>query len=206
MGKLTEITKPKLLVGEGIEEEQLFRELIKNILPNNSDILITSYGGKYNLAKFLKALPLIPNFQELESLGITRDADNSIQSAFDSVCSALKNNNLPAPRKLNNPTAINNNLKVSIFFLPDNQKEGMLEDLCLQSVEDDLGMSCVDSYFECINNKARRQPKNMAKARLHAWLASKKISDKRLGEAAKAGYWDFENSAFNKLKNFILSL
>jgi hypothetical protein len=46
----------------------------------------------------------------------------------------------------------------------------------------------------------------MSKACVHAWLASKERPDKRLGEAAQAGYWPFEHSAFDALSQFLLSL
>jgi hypothetical protein len=82
----------------------------------------------------------------------------------------------------------------------------MLEDLCLQSVDDDPGVSCLEDYFNCIQKKANRQPKNLAKAKIHAWLASQNEPDKRLAEAAKAGYWNWDSPAFEPLKQFILSL
>jgi hypothetical protein len=46
----------------------------------------------------------------------------------------------------------------------------------------------------------------MAKARVHAWLASHRVPDKRLGEAALADYWDWTNSAFDYLKQFLQQL
>ena len=67
-------------------------------------------------------------------------------------------------------------------------------------------MSCVEEYLECVKNNANREPNNVAKAKLHAWLASKEKPDKRLGEAAEAGYWDWESAAFDGLKEFIFSL
>lgn len=198
------INQPKLLIGEGKEEEIFFSELIKSIGVKN--ILVTSYGGKDNLVNFLETLPLIPGFNNLESLGITRDADNSSNSAFQSICSALNRNNFKHPKNLNDVCVFNNTLKISVFLLPNNKDNGMLEDLCLQSVANDLAIPCVESYFECVKNQAKRLPNNMAKAKIHAWLASKEKPDKRLGEAISFGYFDFNNSAFNQLKNFILSL
>lgn len=206
MIKLTKITQYKLLIGEGKAEEIFFRELINTMNLNNDEILITSYGGKDNLTNFLETLPLIPGYDELKSLGITRDADNSIQSAFQSVNSILNKHKLPMPKSLNNLTAQNNSIKISLFFLPDNKNSGMLEDLLLNSLENDPILYCIDSYFECVKNQTGKQPKNMAKAKIHAWLASQKNSDKSLIDATKAGYWDYNNLAFNNLKQFILLL
>ncbi len=46
----------------------------------------------------------------------------------------------------------------------------------------------------------------MAKARVHAWLASQIEPDKRLGEAAKAGYWPWDSPGFDRLKQFLQAL
>jgi hypothetical protein len=90
--------------------------------------------------------------------------------------------------------------------LPDNQNQGMLETLCLESLENDTSMNCVNQYFDCIKEESNIFPNNIHKAKIHAWLASRTIPDKRLAEASEAGYFDFNNSVFDNLKQFILSL
>ena len=54
--------------------------------------------------------------------------------------------------------------------------------------------------------KAKRQPGNLAKAKVHAWLASQVDPDKRLGEAAQAGYWPWDSCVFESLKDFMRNL
>ncbi len=200
MNKPLTITQPKLILGEGKEEKDFFDELLK--IMNISNIEIASYNGKNNLSNYLKALQLTPGFSNLTSLGITRDADNNKNDAVQSILTALRNNKLPTPKS----DKIENILNIQIFILPNNNNEGMLEDLCLQSLADQPEISCLDAYFECVQNKTGRQPKNMAKAKVHAWLSSQVEPDKRLGEAAKAGYWNWNSPAFEPLKQFILSL
>jgi hypothetical protein len=46
----------------------------------------------------------------------------------------------------------------------------------------------------------------MAKAQAHAFLATLDKPDLRLGEAAVAGYWDFDHPAFDALKAFVAAL
>ena len=96
--------------------------------------------------------------------------------------------------------------RVEVFVLPDGQSAGMLEDLCLRSVQADPGIACVAEYFECIRRDTQRQPIAMSKARVHAWLASQARPDLRLGEAAAQGYWPWENPAFDLIKGFLLRL
>jgi hypothetical protein len=67
------LTKPKLLLGEGIEEVRFFHALLLRL--GISDVQVESYNGKDHLASYLKSLPKIPGFDALVSLGVTRDAD-----------------------------------------------------------------------------------------------------------------------------------
>ena len=47
---------------------------------------------------------------------------------------------------------------------------------------------------------------DLHKARAHAWLASRVEPDKRVGEAAQAGYWPWGADAFLDLWSFVGSL
>ena len=82
----------------------------------------------------------------------------------------------------------------------------MLEDLCLESVKNSPAFPCVGAYFQCAFRTSARQPGNFAKAYLHAWLASEVEPDKRLGEAAEAGYWPWQSPAFAAFGQFLLGL
>lgn len=197
-----ELSKTKLLIGEGNEEVLFFNAFLKHL--NLSDIQVEQYGGKQKLASYLKTLQLRSGYANLVSLGITRDADDSVQSAFQSICSSLKGASLAVPNQLED--IVGESPKISVMILPDNTNSGMLEDLCLASIQTDPVMQCVDNYFACVNNATGKQPNNMAKAKVHAWLSSQIEPDKRLGEAAKAGYWNWNSPAFDRLKQFLQAL
>ncbi len=195
-------SKPKLLIGEGREEQIFFTAFLAHL--NISDVQIEQYGGKQKLPSYLRNLRNIPGYLEVISLGITRDADDSARSAFQSVCSSLNSASLPVPSK---PGEIaGDSPQVSVMILPDGQNKGMLEDLCLAAVEADPVLQCVDEYFNCVYTTVGREPNNIAKARVHAWLASQIEPDKRLGEAAKAGYWPWDSPGFDRLKQFLQAL
>ncbi len=197
-----ELSKPKLLIGEGKEEELFFTAFLTHL--NISDVQVEQYGGKQALPSYLKTLPLRPGYLQIVSLGITRDADNFAQSAFQSICTSLSRASLPVSRE---PGEIaGSSPQVSILILPDNQNSGMLEDLCLAAIETDPVLQCVDEYLECVSKTIRRKPNNMAKARVHAWLSSQIEPDKRLGEAAKANYWPWNSTRFDCLKQFLQAL
>ncbi len=52
----------------------------------------------------------------------------------------------------------------------------------------------------------RSHPNNLDKARAHAWLASRPECDKRVGEAAQAGYRPWGSDAFRALWAFVGSI
>lgn len=195
------LIKAKLLVGEGKEEVYFFEALLRH--SNVTDVQLEQCKGKTGLSNYVATLPKRPGFANLIAIAITRDADNDANAAFQSVCAALGNAQLAAP--LASGTFSAGDPRVGVFILPDCHQNGMLEDLCLASVTADLAMPCVDDFIRCLEHRGR-QPNNLAKARVHAWLASHIVPDKRLGEAAHAGYWDWDSPAFDPLKQFLQQL
>jgi hypothetical protein len=162
----------KLLLVEGEDEEYLFDALLED-LKLEKNIQVFGVGGKdkfpNDLEKYKKN---VPGFEIVTSLGIIRDADNDPQAAFQSVCSALNNAGLPVP---NAPLQSKDGPpKVTIMIVPDSDRTGMLEDLCLDSVSDDPAMPCIDQYFECLRGNNRILTENdIPKARVRAFLVSR---------------------------------
>ena len=196
------IVKPKLLIGEGREELRFFRALLKQLELRN--VQVFEYGGKNKLSSYLNTLPALPGYSSLASLGVTRDADDSAENAFRSIQDALRNAGLDAPESIEG--AAGNKPQVRAFVLPDNESPGMLEDLCLRSVQNDRGMKCVDDFMKCVVDHAKREPSPDAKARVHAWLASQDRPDLQLGVAAESGIWPLGGEAFTRIGDFLRSL
>jgi len=195
-----DVIHPYILVVEGKEEEVFFRELIRRLgLPK---IQIVPIGGKSNLRQNLKILAKSPRFNDtVISLGIVRDADDNWSAAFQSVRDALQAAGLTAPES--QLASVGNKPRVTIMILPESGASGMLEDLCLKTVENDHANLCVEQYFQCLQQQGLPLPRNMAKARVQVFLASKPEPGKRLGEAAEAGYWPWDDLAFEEVKNFL---
>lgn len=193
------ISKPKLLIGEGNDEWSFFKALLSHL--HIEDVQVEQYGGKDNLGPFLRTLPVRPGYQELVSLGITRDADENPESAFESVSGALQRAGIAAPSQPGDVTG--ENPQVSVWILPGGDTRGMLENILLESVDADPGLICVDEYLQCIHQRTQRQPQNRSKARVHAWLASQSRSYLRIGEAASKGIWPWDSSVFEPLIEFI---
>ena len=195
------IEKPKLLLVEGIDEVRLFGALAKDI--GAEDVQIRDYQGKDNLRRFLRVLPQIPGYSDLESIGVTRDADDDSDNAAKSVRDALGAAALPVP---NSPLESANDGRIAVrYLITPHGETGALEDVCLASVAEDPAMTCVQSYFDCIERSALDGPREkwMSKAKVHAFLSSRENPALRLGEAAERGLWSFDAPAFDPLKSVL---
>lgn len=195
------IEQSTVLVVEGRDDEFFFRAFIDHLKLGGIQIL--SIGGKSRLKDELEAIIKTPGFSNVISLGIVRDADVNPISAFQGVCDVLRSLGLPTPSKPLMPVGFKP--KVVVMVLPG-EEPGALEDLCLKSVEEDPVMTCVEQYFQCLQQKGISLPRNMSKAKVQVFLASKPRAGLRLGEAAQAGYWPLESEVFRGLREFINKL
>ena len=200
-GEVWRIEKPKLLLVEGIDEVRLFGALAKDI--GAEDVQIRDYQGKGNLRRFLGVLPQIPGYSDLESIGVTRDADENSDSAAKRVRDALRAAGFPVP---DSPLESTDDGRISVrYLIIPHGETGALEDVCLASVAEDPAMACVESYFGCIERSELDGPRAtwMSKAKVHAFLSSRENPALRLGEAAARGVWSFDAPAFDPLKSVL---
>ena len=170
-----------LLLVEGNDDLRFFRAFLNHL--GRPDIHVHQVGGKSNFAPFLAALPNLPNFDQLQHLGIARDTDTSPQSTFQSLRDALAHANLPAPHRAYEPINADG-LTVSVATIPDDQTKGELEDLCLRSIEGNPELRCVDEYLDCIQDNGPTHPE-LSKAKLYAYLASGTDPRRRIGRSGR---------------------
>jgi hypothetical protein len=208
-----EIKSSKVLIVEGLDECNFFEVLLKSL--EIKDVQMINAGGSEKFATEFPAVYLATGFSQIGRLGFVRDAeDNRAECAFESLCNVLKKHELPAPAKINfvDKTA---NPQIGIFIMPDNQNTGMLETLCLQTLQDLPINQCVDAYINCTSlhrTEATNIPEtenakfNEPKARVQTYLASCVPIRNSLGLGAKKGYWNLEHSCFDGIKNFLKEL
>ena len=193
------IQQSKLLVVEGADDKRLFNALLRHI--GVSGIQVVDAGGKDNIRQMLKVIKQSPGYSKVSSIGVVRDADANAGSALQSVRDALRDANLPSPDA---PLSLaGTDRRVAVLIAPHGESSGTIEDVCLESVAGDAAMGCVQDYFSCLNDNGVEQPGNMPKAEAQAFLASRERPGLRLGEAASAGYWDFEHIAFEPFKRLL---
>lgn len=199
---LSPLTAGKLVAVEGKDDLNLLSALRDHL--GIQDMEIRHLGGKSSYSAKLRALSITPGFMSVVSFGVMRDADSSASAAFQSVCDALRNSGLPVPAKPLVPTETpEGKPRVVVLVVPHGASNGMLEDICLQSVGQDPAMACVDTYFECLLRGLGKIPTNLSKAKVHAFLSSRDQPDLRLGEAACAKYWPWCHEAFDHVRQFL---
>lgn len=206
--EVLKITSSHILIVEGKDEVNFFEALLRE-MNNSLDIQIMDIGGKGKIHNNLQALTNSPGFSNVISIGIIRDADTDPQAAFQSVCTAIENAGLPVPTNPMQP--IGQNPSITVMILPNENSEGMLEDVCLKSVEENPEYSCIDDFFICLSDKGISVPDYKSKAEILAYLASNpelagQFRIGLLGVSAKMGFWDLESEVFEPLMNFLLMI
>jgi len=204
MDKNLKIESTRLLAVEGKDECNFFAALLKHIALG--DVQMVDIGGK---EKFQIEFPLLYNLEDFEGvdrLGFIRDAESQpAQSAFASICDLLRKLRMPIP-KARNEIKNDEHPHIGIFIMPDNFGTGMLENLCLKTVESLPQYHCVEEYISCVSHHQSIGEKsifNESKARVQTYLASCSPIANSLGIGAQKGYWDFNHPCLNDIKRFL---
>lgn len=197
------LTQPKLILVEGMDELRFLRAFCRS--QNLNDIGILDYNGKTNLSKIVTNLSIIPGYDQLKAIGITRDADDKLSNeVFKDICQLLEQAKFEAPTSFGEFTEAL--LKVGVFILPGKNEAGELEDLLFRTISanDDI-KNCVIYYIDCVKTKNVKL-KKPAKSNLYAWLSCQKSPALRLGEAADQGLFDFNHECLGGLGQFLRDL
>ena len=204
MPKPREIAFAKQLLVEGKDEEVFFGALLAH-LGLGAVIQVQDYGGVNELPGFLRQFVVAPNFiQNVDAVGVIRDAETNADGAFQSVRDALGRAGLAVP---NAPEVFADaRPRVAVMVLPHAAAAGMLETVCLAAVGDDPVMPCVREYLACVARTTSETPSNTDKAMLHAFLSSRQKPDLLLGQAAHAGYFPWASPAFCAMKQFLKAI
>ena len=197
------IEKEKILLVEGQDEVNFFKVLFRKKDIQNIQVIESGGNKQFNIEN-LSALTNISGFEKVTSLAIIQDADQDPQSRFNSICDTLRKCDLNSPSQVGSFN-IASTLKVGIFIIPDGKSKGMLESLCLSTVESRETMKCVDEFMDCVE-KLDKKPKNKDKSRHRAFLAAMEEDTSSLGIAAQKGYWDFDSDKLKLLLEFVKNI
>ena len=213
--KIEKIEKQHLILCEGEDEFWFLVSLLNSSeLRENpffaNDIQIFNFGGNEELPKKLSVLRLTSGFQQVQSLLILRDTERDAQAAVRQVQSALKKAGFPSPSDPGKWEI--QGLKVGFLLFPtcdSTVHEGTLEDLCLSILKEpssSIILEEIETFMKLLGDKHKREFPHEFKTKLHTYFS---ITDKfvglKIGEAAKAGVFDWNSTRLDFLKSFLLS-
>lgn len=191
-----------LIIGEGKDELHFVSELTRSFL-DSEKFQASEIGGKTLLRYTLPAIMEDPRFKSLECIAILRDADDDARAAFDSVRNVVVAAGLEPPMRHGGFSA--GIPRVGIFILPDGSNPGMIETLCVQSLEGVPGKLCIESFLDCTREQGITV-EHRDKAAAYSWLAIQREAGKSVGIAAKSGYWHLEHPVFQPLTAFLRAM
>ncbi len=222
----------RVLVVEGNEDRYFFCKWLE-YLGRHEEIYFAVCGGKDNIATELVNILNDDNFTNIDQVGIICDNDfpaTRTKASFEEILEALdKANNevknsgpprqLPRPEQPRQPIGLKP--AVSILLLPDDDEDGMLEDLVLKAIGRNNIMDCVDEYFQCLGaaGLATREARE-SRSRLSVYVSGKILAEEYatnddsrrwfLTQAVDMKWWEeedmWENPAFNDAKAFLRQL
>lgn len=197
-----QITSSSLLLVEGKVDWGFFTVLLRHIAITDTQVEVV--GGTAGFQERVSAAVLAPGFADVTRLALMRDADEDAQAAFRSAQSALRNSEQPIPTQMNTWTS-SSTPKVGVYILPGFGRPGALETLCLEVAARALPMPCVEEFMACLRRRLPDDdfPKNVAKARMRAFLAAMKEDTNSIGVAAEKSYLDLDHSALDDVKAFL---
>ena len=151
------VTSDRLLLVEGQDEKNLSAAMLAHW--DIRGVQVVAVGGKDGFAPGLEALMLTAEAggRPPSAIGVMRDADDSPDSALQSVTSALRVAGLATPDS--HGAFAPGPPSVGVFILPDGESQGAIEDLCWASVEDTSAARCSADYLECLRGAAALRSK-----------------------------------------------
>lgn len=213
MAPRNEIVKAKLLLVEGADAFHFFISALEAF--GVDDVQVIDFGGIRELTLNLKILPALPGYERVTTIVIARDAETDPIAAVKSVKKSLKQASLPVPG--NSFEFTNKTPRVAFMIFPgfgaddasvdqNSLLNGTLEDLCLNIVKDCSTFECVDQYVQCLQTEGHEITR-LHKTKLHTYLSGKNdFVGLKIGEASKAGAWDWDHKSLYKFKAIITTM
>lgn len=209
----TQILKEKLIICEGRDEQEFLIQYLNSTALSDTpafsnDFQVIDFGGNSELTRKLEILKNMAHFESVTSLMVARDAENNSEAACQEIQHALKQAGFPVPQKPNCWEGLT--LKVGFVLFPTcsaNVREGTLEDLCVSILSDPLASDTLDeitSFLSRLESRRHQSFLRIFKAKLHTYFSvHNDYVSLKIGEAAAAGAFDWNNKMLDPFKNFL---
>lgn len=210
------ITHPHLILCEGLDAKlflcyYLNSAALSDVSQFSSDIQVMDFGGNENLSNYLAIVRNTDGFEQAKSVLIVRDSESDPTAAIQQVQSALARYNFPVPAAPHTWETGDIQVGFTLFPTCDNAPtSGALEDLCYSILTEpnvDPLLHEVDAFLSTLETEHGRTFPRKFKNKLHTYLASNDAYvSLKIGEAAKAGAFDWTSPKLAPLKDFILEV
>lgn len=149
------LKKYGLVLAEGREDIAVLKKIVPKEICNK--LKYEDYKGKDKLKSFLETIPKSPGYTSghIQKILITRDADESWESAWQAVNAAVHDVFKIEVSEPGQWTQIENGPQITIWIAPGTKKEGMIETLYLEAAKnsDAQVFDCLEKYIECLETK-----------------------------------------------------
>ena len=160
---------------------------------NGGDFSVKDCMG---IDKLIEQIPV--QIKNLQTVGLIIDADDDINTRWQSLKGILKNSGyiLPECPDIDGTIIHQNGKKVGVWLMPNNNNNGMIEDFIRFLIPDDdkLSIKATDILNEIENEKSNKYNIiHKSKAFIHTWLAWQETLGTPLGKAITTRYLTIEN-------------
>lgn len=200
------ILKEKLILAEGADGMRFCICALKAY--GIDDVQVLDFGGNEDLPRYLRVLSSLDGFEQVRGLLIVRDAECDAEAAQRSIRTALTNARLPQCHQKAYQYLEYEDLRIGTVIFPDSRAaSGTLEDLCLAMIPPKQRdkMNLTESFAQQADQlESLTYPH---KTRLHAYLSiQNKLVGLKIGEAARAGAWDWHSPEVADFKRMLRDL
>ena len=209
---------PHLIFCEGKDDYNFIVSLLILLTETNeifSQFRAYDFEGINNLGKDIDILPRTTGFSLVKSLIVIRDAEKDATSACQSVLATFKNCGFAVPKgpcvKGQDGGCKHPHISTGFLLFPDcNDKpgKGSLEDLCLRILANGQAGTFLSNAEAALKpvvdiGKLPRPHKN----RLHTYFSlTDEFVSKKIGQAAKAGAFNYDAPEIVSIKTFLLEM
>lgn len=201
----------RIILVEGVDDEHVIKHLCGTRGVPELD-QVKSHGG---IDRLLESFPvLLKASQEGDIVGVVVDADTDLASRWQSLRNHLIRLEYTAPDDplpggtILEPPAETLLPRVGIWIMPDNRRQGILEDFLRFLVPEDslLFQHVLNSVTSIPENERRFTASVQPKATIHTWLAWQAEPGKSLGTAITARFLDPTVPQVDELVSWLTAL
>lgn len=200
---------PKTLVLCEGKEDRLVMQGLADHAELTGSLVFEDYGGESNLRAYLANLKVSPGYArgEFRKILVTRDADSSFESAWQSVSDAIKDSFSIVITEPGKWLVNADSVPFAAWVIPGPGRSGMIETLCLDAARmaspDMFG--CIDPFMECLRALHGEAPHEKIRFALWTIVAQGKTAQDRLSmeRVIRRIPIAWEDDVFNELREIL---